>query len=191
MGQLLYSALCSLDGFTTDREGNFDWAFPDQELHFAANALEARVGTCLYGRRMYETMVFWETASQQMDLGPAEAEYERLWLASDKVVFSTSLAGVSSKRTRLERTFDPEAVRRWKADSDRDLSVGGPGLAAAALRAGLVDQVHLFVFPVVVGGGTRVWPEDLSVTLRLAAEHRFSSGVVHLRYSCDGASAQP
>jgi len=182
MGQLLYSALCSLDGFTTDRDGKFDWAFPDQDVHFAANALEARVGTCLYGRRMYETMVFWETGSQQMDLGPAEAEYERLWQASDKVVFSTTLTGISSRRTRLERTFDPEAVRRWKTEATRDLSIGGPGLAASALRAGLVDEVHLFVFPIAVGGGTRVWPEDLTLNLGLVGEKRFPGGVVYLHY---------
>jgi dihydrofolate reductase len=183
MGQLIYSALCSLDGFTTDREGKFDWAFPDPELHRAVNALEAGIGTCLYGRRMYETMVFWETASQKVDLAPEEAEYERLWLASEKVVFSSTLTGVSSERTRLERTFDPETVRRWKAAAPRDLSIGGPGLAATALGAGLVDQVHLFLFPITVGGGTRVWPQDVTVNLQLVSERRFSAGVVHLHYA--------
>jgi len=182
MRNLIYSALCSLDGFTTDRNGNFDWAMPDQEVHFAANALEASIGTSLYGRRMYEAMVFWETASQQMELGPAEAEYEKLWRAEDKVVFSTTLLGVSSGRTRLERVFDAEVVRRWKAEASRDLSIGGPGLAASALRARLVDQVHLFVFPVVVGGGTPVWPEDHPLKLSLVGKKRFASGVVHLHY---------
>lgn len=182
MGQLIYSALCSLDGYTADREGQFDWAMPDQELHFAANALEARIGTSLYGRRMYETMVFWETGSQQMDLGPAEAEYERLWQAEDKVVFSTTLTSVSSKRTRIEPLFDAEVVRRWKTESSRDLSIGGPCLAATALRAGLVDEVYLFVFPVVVGGGTKLWPEDLGLKLKLVEEKSFSGGVILLHY---------
>lgn len=184
MGKLVYAALCSLDGYIADRQGNFDWAFPDAEVHAAANALESRTQTALYGRRMYEIMVFWETASQQGKLPAVEAEYERLWKATDKVVYSQTLAEVRSSRTRLEPRFDPEAVRRWKAEATGDLSIGGPTLASSAFRAGLVDEVHLFLFPVIVGDGLRALP-DQRVNLRLVAERKFACGVVYGKYEVD------
>jgi dihydrofolate reductase len=182
MSQLIYAMFCSADGYTSDREGNFDWAAPDSEVHQAANDLEKRNGTCLYGRRMYEVMTFWETASPELGLGPVEAEYATLWRDADKVVFSTTLVQASTARTRIERRFDPEKVRRWKREAQRDLSISGPGLAAQALQAGLVDVIHLFLFPVVVGGGTKALPDGYAARLELLHERRFASGVIHLHY---------
>ncbi len=182
MARLIYSAITSLDGYVADEDGNFDWAAPDDEVHAFVNDLERPVGTYLYGRRMYETMVYWETAHTLADEPPAIRDYTEIWQAADKVVYSTTLDEVASARTRIEREFDPEAVRQLKASADSDLGVGGPGLAAQAIRAGLVDEYHLFVSPVAVGGGNRSLPDGVRVRLELLDEHRFGNGVVHLHY---------
>ena len=182
MAKLIYSAIASLDGYVADEDGNFDWAEPDEEVHRFVNDLERRVGTYLYGRRMYEVMVYWETASTQADQRPVSRDYAEVWQSADKVVYSRTLEGVSSARTRIERGFDPEAVRQLKAAAGADLSVGGPGLAAEALKAGLVDELHLFLSPVVVGGGNRALPDDVRLRLELLDERRFGNGVVHLHY---------
>ena len=181
MAKLIYSAIASLDGFTADANGNFDWAAPDEEVHAFVNDTERPVGTYLYGRRMYETMVYWETASTGDDQPTVARDYARIWQSADKVVYSSTLDAVSSARTRLEREFDPDAVRRLKA-AGPDISIGGPGLAAHALAAGLVDECHLFLNPVVVGGGTRALPAGLHVELELLDERRLGNGVVYLRY---------
>jgi dihydrofolate reductase len=181
MAKLIYSAIASLDGYVNDENGEFDWSAPDEEVHAFVNDLERDIGTYLYGRRLYEVMVAWETMDPAGQ-SPATVDYTGIWRAADKVVYSRSLDAVSSARTRIEREFDPAAVREWKASATRDLSVGGPELAAVALRAGLVDECHLFVNPVVVGGGTRALPDHLRVPLVLLDERRFDSGVVHLHY---------
>ena len=182
--KLLDTSIVSLDGFVADADGSFDWAAPDEEVHRFVNDLERRVGTYLYGRRMYEVMRFWETASD--DQPRVIQDYAQLWQQADKVVYSRTLRTVSTARTRIERDLDPEAVRRWKATAGRDISVGGPGLAASAIRAGLVDECHLFVVPVVVGGGTPALPGQVRLRLELVDEHRFRSGVVHLHYAIVG-----
>ena len=182
MANLIYSAIASLDGFTADSNGDFDWAAPDEEVHAFVNGQERPVGTYLYGRRMYETMVYWETASTGDDQPDAVRDYARIWQAADKVVYSSTLDAVASARTRLEREFDPGAVRRLKQSAMRDVTVGGPGLAAHALAAGLVDECRLFLNPVVVGGGTRALPAGLHLELELLDERRFGNGVVYLRY---------
>jgi dihydrofolate reductase len=182
LANLIYSTIASLDGYVADEDGNFDWAAPDEEVHAFVNDLERPVGTYLYGRRMYEVMVYWETALEHADQPPFERDYAEIWQRANKIVYSTSLETVSSARTRIERTFDAEAVRGMKATAGSDISVGGPGLAAEAIRAGLVDEVHLFVAPVVVGGGTRNLPDDVRVNLGLLDERRFGNGVVHLHY---------
>ena len=167
-----------------DADGNFDWAAPDDEVHTFVNDLERPVGTYLYGRRMYEVMVFWENAHTLTDQPPSIRDFAEIWQAADKIVYSTTLQTASSARTRIERSFDPETVRRMKASAERDISVGGPDLAAQAIRAGLVDECNLFLTPIVVGGGTRFLPHNVRLKLELLDEHRFSSGVVHLRYRC-------
>lgn len=176
---LVYSVIASLDGYTADAEGKFDWAEPDEEVHAFVNELERGVGTYLYGRRMYETMVGWETVPLAGQ-SPASRDFAEIWRAADKVVYSTTLTAASSARTRIEPRFDPEAVRVLKQRGD--VSVGGPGLAASAIRAGLVDEYHLLVTPVVVGGGTAVFPDGVRAGLDLIDERRFASGVVYLRY---------
>ena len=181
MARLIYAAIASLDGYVADEEGNFDWAAPDEELHAFVNDLERPVGTHLYGRRMYETMVFWE-APDLAGEPPVMRDYAGIWQAAEKIVYSRTLATASSARTRIERDFDPEAVRRLKASAHRDLSIGGPGLAASALAAGLVDELHLLIVPFVVGGGTRALPDGVRLELELLDERRFGSGVVHLHY---------
>jgi dihydrofolate reductase len=182
MAKLIYSAIASLDGYVADEDGNFDWAEPDEEVHRFVNDLERRVGTYLYGRRMYETMVYWETANTQAGQPPFVSDYAGVWQSADKVVYSRTLETTSSARTRIERDFDPEAVRQLKAAAGADLSVGGPGLAAEALKAGLVDECHLFLSPVVVGGGNRAFGDDVRLRLELLDERRFGNGVVHLHY---------
>ena len=180
--KLIYSAITSLDGFVADEEGNFDWAAPDEELHAFVNELERHAGTYLYGRRMYEVMVAWETMAASAAEAPVLRDYASIWRAADKIVYSRTLETVSSSRTRLERDFDPDAVRRMKADAGRNITVGGPHLAAQAIRAGLVDEIHLFVTPVVVGGGNRALLSDFGVKLHLLDDRRFGNGVVHLHY---------
>jgi dihydrofolate reductase len=176
---LVYATIGSLDGYTADAAGKFDWAEPDQEVFAAVNDIERGIGTYLYGRRMYETMLYWETASLDGQ-PPAERDFTEIWRAADKVVYSSTLQATSSARTRLERCFDPDAVRALKEHGT--VSVGGPGLASHALRAGLVDEYHLFVTPVVVGGGTPVFPAGARARLELTDERRFAGGVVYLRY---------
>ncbi len=182
MAKLIYSAIMSLDGYIADEDGNFDWAAPDAEVHAFVNDLERLAGTYLYGRRMYDVMAAWETMPTGADQSPVERDFAEIWRAADKVVYSKTLQTVSSARTRIERDFEPEAVRQLKAQARRDLTVGGPGLAAEALAAGLVDELHLFVVPVVVGGGTQVLPSHVRLQLELLDERRFGGGVVHLHY---------
>ena len=180
--RLIYAALTSLDGYVADADGRFDWAAPDAEVHAAVNDLGRTVGTQLYGRRMYEVLVAWESDAMLADPDPVIADFARQWRAADKVVYSRSLEGVSSARTTIEREFDPVRTRRLKETADRDLSIGGPELAGQALRAGLVDEIHLFLNPIVIGSGTRALPDGVRVGLELIAERRFGSGVVHLGY---------
>ncbi len=182
MGKLIYSAIASLDGYVEDEEGKFDWAMPDEELHAYVNDLERPIGTYLYGRGMYETMVFWETAGADDDEPSVFHDYAEIWRAAEKVVYSRTLETVAGERTRVEREFEPDAVRRLKESSESDLSVGGAELAGEAIRAGLVDECHLFLFPVVVGGGKRALPDGVRAQLELLGERRFASGVVHLHH---------
>ncbi len=182
MAKLIYSAIASLDGYVADERGNFDWARPDDEVHAFVNDLERSIGTYLYGRRMYEVMAGWETMPTSDDQHPPSRDFAQIWQSADKVVFSTTLAAVATARTRLEREFVTEAIRQLKATSDHDLTVGGPTLAAAALRAGLVDECQLFLNPVLVGGGNAVFPTRIHLTLDLLEERRFGNGVVYLRY---------
>jgi dihydrofolate reductase len=184
MAKLAYSAIASLDGYVADDDGKWDWSTPDEEVHAFLNDLERPIGTYLYGRRMYEVMVAWETMTDQ---SPEIRDYAEIWRAAEKVVYSTTLEAVTSARTRLEPSFEPDAVRALKAASGRDLSVGGPGLAAEALRAGLVDEVQLFLAPIVVGGGKPALPDGVRVPLALIEERRFGNGVVFLRYGTRGA----
>jgi dihydrofolate reductase len=179
MAKLIYSAIMSLDGYTADEDGNFDWAEPDEEVHSFLNDIERPVGTYLYGRRMYEVMVPWETVTGQT---PFSREFAEIWRAADKVVYSRTLETPSSARTRIERDFDPEAVRQMKAAASRDLTVGGPDLAAHAFREGLVDECHLYVAPILVGGGNQALPDKVRMPLELLDERRFANGVVYLRY---------
>jgi dihydrofolate reductase len=181
MARLVYSAIASLDGYVADEDGNFDWAVPDEEVHRFVNDLERQFGTYLYGRRMYEVMVAWETLPLA-DQPPFMRDFAEIWRSAEKVVYSRTLEAVSSSSTRIERDFDPEAVRRLKASAERDISVGGPGLAAQALEAGLVDECHLLVAPVLVGGGTQALPDGLRLRLELLGERRFGNGTVHLHY---------
>ncbi len=182
MARLIYSAITSLDGYVADEDGNFEWAAPDAEVHSFVNELERPIGTYLYGRRMYEVMLFWETVSTEAAQAPFMRDFAELWRAADKVVYSTTLEAESSARTRIERDFDPDAVARMKASAEQDISVGGPNLAAQAIRAGLVDEFQLFLTPVVVGGGQHWLPDGAQLSLELVDERRFASGVVFLRY---------
>jgi dihydrofolate reductase len=174
--------ITSLDGFVADEHGNFDWAAPDDEVHRFANDLERSIGTCLYGRRMYEVMKYWETADAEPDQSPTMLDFARAWQDADKIVYSRSLDRVTTARTRLVKRFDADEVRQLKAQARADLSVGGPNLAAEALRAGLVDELHLFLTPHVIGRGNAVLPQDVRLRLDLFAERRFTSGVVYLAY---------
>jgi dihydrofolate reductase len=183
VGKLSYTGLISLDGYLTDAEGNFDWAAPDLEVHAAVNEMERPIGTYLYGRRMYEVMRYWETEPSDPGADAVERDYAAVWRSADKVVYSRTLDAPTTARTRVERTFDPGAVRDLKRSTDRDLSIGGAGIAAAALRAGLVDELGMFLNPVVVGGGTRFLPDGLRLNLQLIDERRFPNGVVFLRYA--------
>ena len=181
MAKLIYSAIASLDGYIEDEQGKFDWAAPDEEVHAFVNDLERPIGTYLYGRRMYDTMVFWETVSTSGEPA-AFRDFAEIWRAAEKIVYSRTLQTPSSARTRIERDLDPEAIRSLKESSDRDVSVGGPELAAQAMAAGLVDECQLFLNPVIVGGGKRALPE-LRAQLELLDERRFGGGVVFLRYA--------
>ncbi len=182
MAHLIYSAISSLDGYIEDRQGQFDWAAPDEEVHSFINDLERTVGTYLLGRRMYETMTVWETDPNLAAESPLLRDYAEMWQAANKIVYSRTLAAVSTRQTQLVRAFDPEAIRQLKASAARDISIGGPELAAHAFRAGLVDECQLFLTPVIVGGGKPSLPDDVRLDLELLEEHRFGSGVVFLRY---------
>ena len=182
MARLIYSSIMSLDGYIADADGRFEWAAPDEEVHAFVNELERPVGTYLYGRGMYETMRYWETAHTLPDRNPVSLDFARIWQAAGKVVYSTTLQAPDTARTRVERDFDPVEIRKLKEAADRDLSVGGARLAAQAIAAGLVDEYQLFVVPAVVGGGTRSLPDQVRLSLVLAEEHRFGSGTVYLCY---------
>ena len=182
MPKLFYAALASLDGYVEDEAGKFDWAEPDEDVHAVVNDLESSLGTYLYGRRMYETMAVWESDASLGADSAVMREYARIWQATDKIVYSRTLEEAWTARTRIEREFDAERVRRLKAGSATDLAIGGAELAAHALRAGLVDECHLFLAPAVVGGGKRALPAGLRLRLELLGERRFASGFVHLHY---------
>jgi dihydrofolate reductase len=180
--RLIYSAITSLDGYIEDEDGNFDWAAPDEEVHRFINDLERPVGTYLYGRGMYDTMAVWDDPDTVAGQPSHTRDFAEIWQAAEKVVYSRSLDTAPSARTRIERDFDPEAVRQMKASAGHDISVGGPDLAAQAFRAGLVDELHLFVSPIVVGGGKQALPDEVRVKLEMLDERRFGNGVVHLHY---------
>lgn len=182
MAKLIYSTIASLDGYVADEDGNFDWAEPDEEVHAFVNDLERPAGTYLYGRRMYEVMRYWADVPDLAGRPRFVQDYAEIWQGADKIVYSTTLETVSTPRTLLERELDPEAVRGLKTSAERDLTVGGPELAGQAIAAGLVDECQLFVTPVVVGGGTKAFPEGARVELELLDERRFENGVVYLRY---------
>jgi dihydrofolate reductase len=182
MGKLIYSAIASLDGYIEDASGSFSWSAPDHEVHAFINECQRPIGTYLLGRLMYETMVYWETALTAGDDEPVHDDYARIWQAADKVVYSTTLDSASSARTRIERAFDPDAVRKLKASAERDLSIGGAALGGEALRAGLVDEFHLFLSPIVVGGGKAALPDGLRIQLELLDERRFANGTVCVQY---------
>lgn len=183
MAKLIYNAISSLDGYIEDADGKFDWAEPDEEVHAFVNDLVRPVGTYLLGRRMYETMVFWERLPDLAARPPVVQDFAEIWQRAEKVVFSKTLQSASSAKTRIEREFDPEAVRQLKARVDRDLTIGGPELAAQAIEAGLVDEYHLLLVPVVVGGGKRSLPDrNVRSQVELLDERRFRHGTMYLRY---------
>ena len=182
MGRLIYSAIASLDGYVEDAHGGFDWAAPDDEVHAFVNELERPVSTYLYGRRMYETMVYWENPPELVEQPPTMREFARIWQAADKIVYSKTLEAATSSRTRVERELDADAVRGLKASAAGDLTVGG-----AEIAAGLVDAYQLFLVPVLVGGGKRALPADrLRLDLELLEERRFRNGTVYLHYCTAG-----
>jgi dihydrofolate reductase len=181
MAKLIYSAITSLDGYVADEDGNFGWAVPDEEVHAFVNDIERPIGTYLYGRRMYEVMVAWENMPLA-DQPPVVQDYAEMWRSATKIVYSRTLKTASSARTRIERDFDPDSVRQMKATAGRDITVGGPDLAAQAMKAGLVDDCHFFVTPIVVGGGKASLPDNVRLRLELLDERRFGTGVVHLHY---------
>jgi dihydrofolate reductase len=182
VGKLIYSAITSLDGYVEDEDGHFDWAAPNEEAFAFVNDLERPIGTYLYGRRMYETMAGWETDEFIGDRRPVMVDFAEIWRAADKVVFSRTLETVSSARTRIESTFDPEMIEKMKSSAKRDLTVAGAELASWAFRAGLVDECHLLLNPIVVGGGKQALPRGIRTRLELLDEGRFADGVVHLHY---------
>jgi len=181
-GKLIYTAICSVDGYVEDEEGSFGWAEPDEEVHRFVNELVRPVGTYLYGRRMYETMAAWETDPGLAAGSEYMREFAEIWRAAEKVVYSRSLEQTTTARTRLERDFDPDAVGERKTSAEADLAIGGPELAAHALRAGLIDESHMFLAPILVGGGKRSLPDDVRIELELLDERRFAGGMIYLRY---------
>ncbi|MDQ0031668.1 dihydrofolate reductase family protein [Arthrobacter bambusae] len=182
MAKLIYSGIMSLDGYTADADGKFDWSMPDEEVHSFVNDLERPVGTYLYGRRMYEIMSVWEDMALSGE-PPVMQDYAQIWRTADKIVYSTSLERASTARTRIEREFDAESLRTLKDASEQDMSIGGTVLAAQAIKAGLVDEFRLFLTPVVVGGGKQFLPDGVRLTLELLEERRFGNGVVYLHYA--------
>jgi dihydrofolate reductase len=189
MARLIYSALSSLDGYIEDTEGNFDWAAPDEEVHRFINDLERTAATHLYGRRMYETLMVWETDPSLAADSPLMRDFAEIWQAADKIVYSKTLEHVSTRKTQLKRTFDPEAIRQLKKSAESDILIGGPDLAAHAFRSGLIDECHLFLAPILVGGGKKSLPDNVRLELELLEERRFASGVVFLRYRARQGSA--
>jgi dihydrofolate reductase len=182
IAKLIYSAIASLDGYVADANGKFDWAMPDEEVHAFANDLERSIGTHLYGRRMYETMKVWDSDEILEGQPQVMRDYAEIWRAADKIVFSRSLDQVETTRTRLERTFDREAIRALKRAEERDISIGGAHLAAQALDAGLVDELHLLLAPVAVGAGKQALPIGSHKTLALEGQRSFANGTIYLRY---------
>lgn len=189
MARLIYSAITSLDGYTEDMDGNFDWAMPDVEVHSFINNLERSAGTHLYGRRMYETLTVWETDPNLATEAPHLRDYAEIWQAADKVVYSRTLESVPTRKTQIQRDFDPAAIRQMKESLEKDILIGGPELAAHAFRAGLVDEVHLFITPFSVGGGKSALPEGVRLELELLEERTFDSGIVFLNYRIKPAGA--
>jgi dihydrofolate reductase len=182
VAKLIYLMITSLDGYVADESGNFDWAAPDEEVHTFINDLMRPVGTYLYGRRMYDVMLAWETMPTLPDQPAVTRDFSQIWRAADKIVYSRTLQSVASARTRIAQAFDPEAIRQMKALAERDLAVGGPELAAQALAARLVDECHLFLTPIIVGGGNPSIPTGVRLRLELLDERRFSGGMVYLHY---------
>ncbi|HEY3311357.1 MAG TPA: dihydrofolate reductase family protein [Anaerolineales bacterium] len=190
MAHLIYSALSSLDGYIEDVEGKFDWAAPDEEVHGFINNLERSAGTYLLGRRMYETMQVWETDPDLASDSPITRDYAEIWQAANKIVYSRTLGAVSTRKTKLQRSFDPEPIRQLKEAAEQDISIGGAELAAQAFRAGLIDECHLFLTPIMVGGGKACLPDNVRIELELLEERRFGSGMVFLRYRTRQARAR-
>ena len=182
MAHLIYSAISSLDGYIEDRDGNFDWAMPDEAVHRFINNIERTAGTHLYGRRMYETMMVWETDPNLGAESPLLQDFAEIWQAANKIVYSKTLAAASTRKTQIERNFDPEAIKQLKKTVEHDILIGGPELAAHAFRSGLIDECHLFLTPIIVGGGKRFLPDDVRLKLELLEERRFGNGMVFLRY---------
>jgi dihydrofolate reductase len=182
MAHLIYSAISSLDGYIEDMDGKFDWAAPDEEVHRFINNLERSAGTHLYGRRMYETLMVWETDPNLAAESPLLRDFAEIWQAANKIVYSKTLETISTRKTQLERTFDPETIRQLKKSTEQDILIGGPELAAHAFQAGLIDECHLFLIPIIVGGGKSALPDKVRLDLELLDERRFGNGTVYLRY---------
>ncbi len=182
MAHLIYSAISSLDGYIEDTNGKFDWAVPFDDVHRFINNLERAAGTYLYGRRMYETMMGWETDPNLASGSSLMRDFAQMWQAANKIVYSKTLEAVSTRKTHIERNFDPKAIRRQKETAEHDLLIGGPSLAAHAFRSGLIDECHLFLTPIIVGGGKRSLPDNVRLELELMEERRFGNGMVFLRY---------
>jgi dihydrofolate reductase len=191
MAKLIYVTPTSLNGYIADETGDFDWAAPDEEVHAFINDIVRPIGTYLYGRKMYQTMAVWETPDVIPGRTPAILDFATIWQAADKIVYSKSLETVSTRKTRLEREFDPQVVRHLKAQLPHDVAVGGPTLAAHAIRAGIVDEYHLFVAPIIMGGDKPVLPGNVRVTLELLDERGFDNGMVYLRYRAGTSRSTP
>jgi len=187
MAKLIYAPIASLDGYIEDEQGRFEWAAPDDEVMAFVNDLVRPIGIHLYGRRMYETMVYWETADTGGDQPALNREWAGIWRAAEKIVYSRTLQTVSSARTRIERDLDPDAIRRIKETSASDIAIGGAELAGQAIAAGLVDELHLLLAPILIGGGKRALPGNIRTELELVDEGRFRNGAVHLHYLCKPA----
>jgi len=185
MAKLIYVAIASLDGYIEDKSGKFDWAVPDEEVHAFINDLERSVGTYLYGRRMYETMIGWETDPSLADQSPLMRDFAQIWQSVDKIVYSKTLEAAATTKTRIERDFDPKAVRQMIASAERDITVGGPNLAYHAFKARFVDECHLYIVPVLVGGGKQCLPSHVYLNLELLNVRHFANGTVRLRYRVD------
>ncbi len=182
MARLIYSALASLDGYIEDQNGNFDWAMPDEEVHAFINNLERTAGTYLLGRKMYETLMVWETDPSLAADSPLMQDYAQIWQAAEKIVYSKTLTTVPTRKTTLEQNFDPARIKALKKTAQQNIVIGGPNLAAHAFSEGLIDEFHLFLMPIVLGGGKPCLPDNLRLGLELLAERRFQNGTVYLHY---------